>query len=115
MYDTDKRLLLSAVCHGTTLFSLSVVSVGIPIAILFVSNDPVIQTNAKESINFHLNVWFYGLMITGLIVISFGLLQFLGLGFLGLMIHWGLSIWGLFNVLTNPDKPFRYPFIFRVI
>ncbi|WP_235656581.1 DUF4870 domain-containing protein, partial [Fischerella thermalis] len=32
------------------------VSIGIPIFILFATNDPVVKENAKEAINFHLNV-----------------------------------------------------------
>jgi len=50
MYDSDKRKLLSALCHGAIFFSTTIVSVGLPIAILFVSDDPVVKENAKESI-----------------------------------------------------------------
>ncbi len=32
--DTDKRKILSALCHGAIFFSATIVSVGIPIAIL---------------------------------------------------------------------------------
>jgi len=42
MYDSDKRKLLSALCHGSIFFSTTIVSVGLPIAILFVSDDPVL-------------------------------------------------------------------------
>ena len=66
MYDSDKRKLLSALCHGAIFFSTTIVSVGLPIAILFVSDDPVVKENAKESINFHFNVWFYGAILAAL-------------------------------------------------
>jgi uncharacterized protein len=114
MYDTDKRKLLSALCHGAIFFSTILVSISIPIFIFFVSNDPVVRENAKESINFHLNIWIYGFIIGALTTISFGLLSPLfGLYFL---IHWGLTIWALFYVLSDDvAKPFRYPFIFRII
>lgn len=113
MYDTDKRKLLSALCHGAIFFSTAFVSIGIPIAILFVSEDPVVKDNAKEAINFHFNVWFWGIIIGALLFISFGLL--FPLAILGYLLHWGLTIWALFNILGNPDKPLRYPFIFRLI
>ncbi|MGI2905704.1 DUF4870 domain-containing protein [Tolypothrix sp. VBCCA 56010] len=113
MYDTDKRKLLSALCHGAIFFSTAFVSVGIPIAMLFVSDDPVVKENAKEAINFHFNVWLYGAIITVLIVVTLSLL--LPLAGLGYLLHWGLTIWALANVLSDPDKPFRYPFIFRLL
>jgi uncharacterized protein len=111
MYDKDKRKLLSALCHGSIFLSTLVVSVGIPIFIFFASDDPVVRANAQESINFHLNVWVYGVILGVLVAISFGLLvPVAGLGFL---LHWALTIWALFHVLSDTDKPFRYPFIFR--
>lgn len=113
MYDPDKRKLLSAICHGAIFFSATFVSIGIPIFILFVTNDSVVKENAKEAINFHLNVWFYGIIIGILIWLSFGLL--FPLAGLGVLLHWGLTIWALFHVLSDTDKPFRYPFIFRLL
>lgn len=113
MYDPDKRKLLSAISHGAIFFSTTLVSVGIPIAVLFVSDDPIVKENAKEAINFHLNVWFWALVIGVLVTISFGLLfPLAGLGFL---IHWGLTILAIVKVLSNPDESFRYPFIVRLL
>ncbi|NDJ21297.1 DUF4870 domain-containing protein [Nostoc sp. B(2019)] len=113
MYDTDKRKLLSALSHGAIFFSTAFISIGVPVAIFFVSDDPVVKENAKESINFHFNVWFYGLIITGLVWITFGLL--LPLAGLGYLLHWGLTLWALAQVFSNPDTPFRYPLIFRIV
>lgn len=110
----DKRKLLSAGSHASIFISALLFSVGIPIAILSVSEDAVVKANAKEAINFHLNVWLIGLVI--------GVLSFLTLGLLGFILtplwviyHWGLSIWAIFHCFNNPDREFRYPFIFRVI
>ena len=61
MYDSDKRKLLSLVCHGAIFFSTLLFSIGAPIAVLLVSDDPVVKENATEAINFHLNVWFYSI------------------------------------------------------
>ncbi len=114
MYDTDKRKLLSALCHGAIFFSTTLVSIGIPIFILFVSNDLVVKENAKESINFHLNVWVYGFIIGILTTITLGFL--LPLAGLFYLLHWGLTIWALFYVLRDDvTTAFRYPFIFRIL
>lgn len=112
MYDTDKRKLLSALCHGSIFFSTTLVAIGIPLAVLFVSDDLVVKENAKEAINFHFNVWFYGLIIGFLTWISFGLLGFILIP-LGFAIHWILSVLAIVHCLGNPEAPYRYPFIFR--
>jgi uncharacterized protein len=31
------------------------------------------------------------------------------------LVHWGLTIWALFHVLSNPETAFRYPYIFRIV
>ena len=113
MYDTDKRKLLSALCHGAIFFSITLVSVAIPIFITFITNDPVVKANAKESINFHINVWVYGFILGILVSMTWGqLVPVAGIGFL---IHWGLTLLALFYVLSDTRKPFRYPLIFRLV
>ena len=114
MYDSDKRKLLSALSHGAIFFSTTLVSIGIPIAVLFVSDDPVVKENAKEAINFHFNVWLYGAIIAVLAFFTLGLLGLI-LGPLFYLAHWGLTIFALVHVLGNPDQAFRYPFIFRLL
>ncbi|MGB5635202.1 MAG: DUF4870 domain-containing protein [Waterburya sp.] len=111
---SDKKQLLSALAHGSVFISALVLSIGIPIAILSVSEDSIIKDNAKEAINFHLNVWLIGGIITVLSFLSFGLAGFI-LGPIWLLIHWGLSIWAVIQCLQTPDQVFRYPFIFRVV
>lgn len=118
MYDSDKRKLLSALSHGAIFFSTSFISVGLPIALLIIADDPVVKDNAKESINFHFNVWFYGAILgtlfflTGWLVLPLVIL--LPLAGLGYLLHWGLTIWAIAQVFANCDTPFRYPFIFRI-
>lgn len=112
--DLDKRKLLSAGCHASIFISALIASIGIPIGIFFVSEDPIVKENAKEAINFHFNVWLYGGIITFLSVITFGLLGFI-LGPIWFVYHWGLSIWAIVHCLNNPDQAFRYPFIFRLM
>jgi len=120
-FDAGKRRLLSLLSHGSIFFSVTLLAVGLPVAILFTSDDPVVKGNAKEAINFHFNVWFWGAILGGII----GVLSFLTFGLLGLIlfpiialgfaIHWGLSFWAIAHCLANPDEPFRYPFIFRLL
>jgi uncharacterized Tic20 family protein len=109
-YDPDKRKLLSALSHGSIFLSTLVVSVGLPIAILLVSEDPIVKENAREAINFHFNVWLYEII--------FGLLVFLliGIPLLAVLffVHWVMPILAILKCLGNPDQPFRYPFIFRL-
>jgi uncharacterized protein len=109
-YDPDKRKLLAILSHGSIFLSSLIVSVGIPIAILTVSEDPVVKENAKEALNFHFNVWLYGII--------FGILTFVLVGFALLpilfLISWVMPIIAIVRILENPEKSFRYPFIFRL-
>lgn len=120
-YDPDKRKLLSSLSHGAIFFSTILFSIGVPIVITLISDDPVVKTNAKESINFHFNVWFWetviGIPMAILSFLTFGIggILFFPVVALGFAIHWGLTIWALFHCLSNTDEPFRYPFIFRLL
>ena len=110
-YDTDKRKLLSALSHGSIFFSLLGISVGIPIAILLVSDDPVVKDNAKESLNFHLNVWLYGIIFG---ILTWVLIGFLLLGILQI-VNLVMPVLAIIHCLSNTDQPYRYPFIFRIL
>jgi hypothetical protein len=57
MRDYPQRRLFSAICHGAIFFSSTIVSIAIPIAILFTNEDPVVKANAKESLNFHITLY----------------------------------------------------------
>ncbi len=119
--NSDKRKLLSSLCHGAIFFSTTIFSIGVPIAIYFTSDDPVVKANAKESINFHFNVWFWatviGVPIAILSFLTFGIggIIFFPVVALGFLVHWGLTIAALLHCLMgNSDQPFRYPFTFRL-
>jgi uncharacterized Tic20 family protein len=107
--DLTKRKLLSALCHGSVFFSVSIVSVGIPIAILFIADDPVVQANAKEALNFHFNMWIYGAISW---LLTFVLIGFVFLAILAIAMI-VMPIIAMIQVLSNPSKPYRYPFIFH--
>ena len=111
----DIRKLLSALCHGSIFFSSSLVAVGIPIAILFISDDSIVKENAKESLNLHINVWLYGIISILLFFSVIGIpLLFISL-FILLFLSWVMPIIAIVQVATEPDKCFRYPFIFRLL
>jgi uncharacterized protein len=114
MYDADKRKLLSLLSHGAIFLSTTLISIGVPLAILFICDDPIVKENATESINFHFNVWAWGSVIFILSWLTFGLLGFI-LGPAGFLLHWGFTIFALLKIFGNPDQPFRYPFIFRIL
>ncbi|TAG16899.1 MAG: DUF4870 domain-containing protein [Oscillatoriales cyanobacterium] len=95
-------------------FSTLVLSIGAPIAVLLVSDDPVVKENATEAINFHLNVWVYSAVIVALTVVTFGLAGFI-LVPLGYLLHWGLTVMAIIHVLQTPNEAYRYPFIFRIV
>jgi len=111
MYDPDKRKLLSSLAHGSIFFSATIVSIGIPIALLFVSEDPVVRDNAKEALNFHINLWVYGIIFG---VLTLVLIGWLFLGILGL-VNFVMPILAILHSLSNPDQTYRYPFIFRIL
>ena len=107
--DTNK--ILSALSHGSIFFNSLFVAIGIPIAILLLNNDSVVQGNAKEAINFHLNMFIAWIVVVALcfIVIGFVLLPFL------VVINIVMPIIAIVQTASNPYKIYRYPFIIRLI
>ena len=108
--DTDNRKILSALCHGAIFFNTIIVSIAIPITILVLTNDSVVKDNAKESLNFSINIFSMILiLLISLEVTGLALLLLLGI-FICVM-----PIIAIFNVIKNPNKPYRYPFIFHLL
>ena len=111
MDDFSQRKLLSAACHGAIFFSSTVVSIGIPIAILLVSDDPVVKENAKESINFHINLFLYAIIFGLLVLVAIGIPLLILLGIASIL----LPIIAIVRVATEPQTPYRYPLIWRLL
>ena len=111
MENADQRKLLSALCHGAIFLSSTFIAVAIPIAILFTTEDSVVKANARESLNFHINLYIYGLIAAMLtiVLIGFTLLMVLGL------ISFIMPIIAIVQILSSPDETYRYPFIFRLV
>ena len=49
MENIEQRKLLSALCHGSIFFSSMIVSIAIPLVILFTTEDSIVKANARES------------------------------------------------------------------
>jgi len=108
--ETDQRKLLSVLCHGSIFFGAIVVSVGIPIAIWLLSQDSIVKQNAKAALNFHINLWAYEVAFILLTVVLIGYPLLVVLGLVNLV----MPIVAIVRVLGDPDRAFRYPFVFRV-
>jgi uncharacterized protein len=111
MDDFSQRKLLSAASHGAIFFSSTIVSIGIPIAILLISDDPVVKENAKESINFHINLYLYAIVFALLVLVAIGVPLLILLGIASIL----LPIIAIVRVATDPQTPYRYPFILRLL
>ena len=105
----EKRRLLSALCHGSIFFSTLLVSVGIPFAILFASEDSVVRENAKEALNFHINLYIAAFICFLLISVLIGVPLLFVVGFISFV----MPIIGIVSVMKAPNKPYRYPYIYR--
>ena len=117
IYDQDKRKLLSALSHGAIFFSPLFLSIGIPITLLFISDDPVVKDNAKESINYHLNLWVFGGIVAfiGFFWFTIILLPLIWmLGAIAFFMTWVVPILAILKCLNHQETPYRYPFILRV-
>ncbi|MEM9150046.1 MAG: DUF4870 domain-containing protein [Cyanobacteria bacterium P01_F01_bin.3] len=108
-FDPDKRKLFSIISHGSIFFSQLLFSAGLPFALLFFSDDPVVKDNAREALNFHFNMWLYSvlLIIPAALLIGLPLVALLGL------VQVIMPIFAILSSVSDPDKAYRYPFIFR--
>lgn len=109
--ESTKRKILSALCHGAIFFSSTIFSIAIPIIIFYTTQDRVIKQNAKESLNFHINIYIYAIVFIVLIFLVVGIPLLILLAILSFV----MPIIAIINVLEKPDKPYNYPFIFRLL
>ena len=109
--DPENRKILSMLCHGACLFSATIVSVGIPIAILVFTEDAVVKANAREALNFQITVFAAALVASVLIVVLIGFFLLGAIALFSII----LPILAMVKVLDQPDSPYRYPLIFRIV
>lgn len=115
MQTTGQQKLLSALCHGSIFFSATLVSIGIPIVILLITDDWVVKDNAREALNFHINLYAYGILAGLLAVTVIGIPVAIVIGAGLLICSWLLPILAIVKVLDRPSEPYRYPFILRLL
>ncbi|MGF1524945.1 MAG: DUF4870 domain-containing protein [Leptolyngbyaceae cyanobacterium] len=109
--DPDKRKVLSALCHGACFFSSTLVSIGIPIAILLSVDDPVIKDNAKEALNFQISVYIWAFIGVLLAFVLVGFVILLAL----VVFNFVAPIIAMLSVLSDPDQRYKYDFIFHFV
>jgi uncharacterized protein len=116
---SGKRKLFSIVCHGSIFLGSLLVTSAIPLVILLLFDDPVIKATAKETLNYHFNIWLYGAITVGLGAFFHALIITIPLAWLigGLFTLFTLipPIFGILATLNNPNEPYRYPFIWRLL
>lgn len=112
-YDTQK--VLSVVCHASIFLSSTLISLGIPIVILLVSDDFIIKDNAREAINFHINLYFYGIIAGVLAATIIGIPIAIIIGIALLICSFLLPIVAIVKTIERVDRPYKYPFILRLL
>lgn len=117
--NSGKRRLFSLLCHGSIFFGSLLVTSAIPLAILLLFDDTVIKATAKETLNYHFNIWLYGAITVGLGAFFHALIITIPLAWLigGIFTLFTLvpPIFGILATLNNPNEPYRYPFIWRLL
>jgi len=116
---SGKRKLFALLCHGSIFLGSLLVTSAIPFVILLLFDDPVIKATAKETLNYHFNIWLYGAISAGLVTF-FTLLFFTiplawAIGIAFFLFHLVPPIFGILAVLNNPNEPYRYPLIWRLL
>jgi uncharacterized protein len=116
---SNTRRLFSLLCHGSIFLSSIVFPALLPLAIYVTSSDEVIKETARETLNFHLNIWVYGALAGALAFFFFALIVTIpvswAIGGAFYLFHWVPPVFALLATFQNPDQPYRYPFIWRVL
>ncbi|MDJ0725048.1 MAG: DUF4870 domain-containing protein [Prochloraceae cyanobacterium] len=108
--DTDRRKLFSILAHGSIFFSSTLLAFAVPIAILLISEDEIVQRNAKEAINFHINLYVFGVIFGALSFIVIGIPFLIGL----IIVSFVFPIVAIVEIVNNPDRAYRYSLVFRL-
>lgn len=109
--DSDNRKILSILSHGSILFGSTVVTIGVPIAILLLSQDSIVKSNAKEALNFYITCYILAIVFFFLIFLLIGI----PLLILLLIASFVMPIIAIVKILENPDRSYRYPLVFRLL
>lgn len=113
MDESKLRKFLRVACHAGALTSVTLVTIGIPIAALLLSDDELVKDSAREAINFSITVilWAAVAGVLWFTLIGIPLAMIIG-GVMGLATII-LPLMAIVSVCSNENKRFRYPFTFR--
>ncbi|PSF36616.1 DUF4870 domain-containing protein [Aphanothece hegewaldii CCALA 016] len=112
MEDTlTRRKLLAAISHGSVLLTATLVSWAIPLVVYLISEDAIAKDHAKEALNFHINIAFWGFIFGILTGVLIGWAFLAALGLITII----FPIIALLSVFNDPDKVYRYPLIYRLL
>jgi hypothetical protein len=139
MDEIKQRQLLSALSHGSVFLGSLILPIVIPIVILIVFDNPIVKKNAKQAINFSINIlicflllilcyliYFFFFKINPFYLISvnspllFRILNILVIIILLITlflftISFLLPIIAVFKILNDPNCIYRYPLFFRFV
>jgi uncharacterized protein len=116
---SGKRKLFSLLCHGSIFLGSLLFTSLIPLAVLLLFDDSVIKATAKETLNYHFNIWLYAAIAGGLaffftaLIITIPIAWLIGCAFT--LFTLVPPIFGILATLSNPNEPYRYPFIWRLL
>lgn len=115
MNSLQSRKILRVLCHAAALTSLTVVSIGVPIAAVILSDDELVKDSAREAINFSITVFLWAAFAGFLwfTIIGIPLAWVIG-GLLGLA-SIILPLLAIMSVSTDEGRPYRYPFTLRLL
>ena len=105
----DWRKILSMLSHGSILFSSTVFSLGIPLAIILLSDDDVAIANAKEAFNFCITAYLIAICCVPLVWIFIGFPLLILLMVATIV----MPITAMVKIAKNSNRIYRYPLIWR--
>ncbi|WP_159784653.1 DUF4870 domain-containing protein [Sodalinema gerasimenkoae] len=111
----DQRKLLSILCHASVFFSWTLFALGIPVGLFLLVEDQAVKDNAREVLNFYINLFIYSVLIG----ILWALVITIPVAFVvGILVAIGsivLPILAILQVASNPEQSYRYPFIIHLL
>ncbi len=115
MNANSKQKLLRVACHSAALCNWTLVILGVPLAVVLLSEDPLVRDSAKEALNFTITMFLLATVSIALIFTIIGIpAAVIGLVFFGVA-NTIFPLVAIVSVCINPDKPFRYPLTIRLI
>ncbi|MEM8722039.1 MAG: DUF4870 domain-containing protein [Cyanobacteria bacterium P01_G01_bin.39] len=107
----EQRKLLSILAHGSALLCSTVITVGVPVAIILLSQDDVVIANAKQALNFYITTYILAILFAFLIFFVVGI-PLLILLWIATMI---MPIFAILKISRNSDRIYRYPLVIHIL